>query len=65
MWNLNNRNENLEKVWKIKLNLNAKDLRRSELLEKYTVKILFGWNYHKVDYSLICDVWTLGVLLEV
>ena len=50
---------------KIKLNLNVKNFRRSELLEKYIVKILFGWNYYKVDYSLICDVWFLDALLEV
>ena len=29
-------------MWKIKLNLNIKKFKRSELLEKYIVKILFG-----------------------
>ena len=28
-------------MWKIKLNLNIKKFKRSELLEKYIVKILF------------------------
>jgi len=32
--------EELDKVWKVKLNPNAEDF-RSELLEKYTIKILF------------------------
>ena len=22
-------------------------------------------NYHKMNYLLICDIWTLGILLEV
>ena len=33
--------EGLDKVWKVKLNLNMKEFRRSELLMKYTVRILF------------------------
>jgi len=37
----------LEKVWKIKLNPNAENFRRSELPEKYTAKILFVWNDKK------------------
>ena len=35
------KNENLEKLWKVKLNLNMEELRRSELLERYIAKILF------------------------
>ena len=35
------KNESLEKVQKIKLNLNTKEVRRSKLLEKYMTKILF------------------------
>jgi len=34
--------EGLEKVWKVKLNLNIGKFRRSKLLEKYIVRILFG-----------------------
>ena len=29
-------------MWKVKLNPKAEKLRRSELLGKYTVKLLFG-----------------------
>jgi len=36
-------------MWKIKLNPNMEEFRRSELLEKYTVKILFGWNNKKFE----------------
>ena len=36
-----------EKEKKRALNLEAKMFRKSELLEKYTVKILFGWNNKK------------------
>ena len=35
------RNENLEKLWKVKLNLNVEKFKRSKLLEKYISKILF------------------------
>ena len=31
-------------MWKVKLNLNAKELRKSGLLVKYIIKILFGWD---------------------
>ena len=34
-------------MWKVKLNLWAEKLRRSELLEKYTVKLLFGQDNKK------------------
>jgi len=33
--------EGLDKVWKVKLNLNMEEFRRSELLVKYTMRILF------------------------
>jgi len=36
-------------MWKIKLNPNVEELRRSELLGKYIVKILFGWNNRKLE----------------
>jgi len=36
-----------EKEKKRALNPEAEVFRRSELLEKYTVKILFGWNNEK------------------
>ena len=36
--------ERLDKVWKVKLNLNIKEFRRSELLVKYNVRILFRWD---------------------
>ena len=36
------RQEEVEERWKIKLNPKANEFRKSELPEKYTVKILFG-----------------------
>ena len=36
-------------MWKIKLNPNVEEFRRSELLGKYTAKILFGWNDKKFE----------------
>ena len=41
--------EGIDKMWKIKLNPNVEKYRRSELLEKYIVKILFGWNNKKFE----------------
>ena len=35
------RKKNLEKVWRVKLNLKTGKFRRSELVEKYTVKLLY------------------------
>ena len=43
------RQEGIEERWKIKLNLNAEEFRRSELLVKYTVKILFKWDDRKFE----------------
>ena len=41
--------EGIEKRQKIKLNPNAEEFRRSELLEKYTVKLLFGWDNKRFE----------------
>jgi len=41
------RQKGIEKKWKVKLNLNIEELRRSELLGKYIAKILFEWNNRK------------------
>jgi len=34
--------EGLDKVWKVKLNQNIEEFKRSKLPEKYTTRILFG-----------------------
>ena len=31
-------------MWKVKLNLNIKNFKKSKLLVKYIAKILFGWD---------------------
>jgi len=36
------RQEGIKERWKVKLNPEAEEFRRSKLPEKYTVKILFG-----------------------
>jgi len=41
--------EGIDKMWKIKLNPNVEKYRRSKLLEKYMVKILFGWDNKKFE----------------
>ena len=41
--------EGIEERQKIKLNPNAEEFRRSELLEKYTVKLLFGWDNKRFE----------------
>ena len=38
-----------EEIWRIKLNLEAKELKREELLEKYIVKLLYGWDDKKFE----------------
>ena len=38
-----------EKQRAVKLNSEVEEFKRSELLEKYTVKILFRWNDNKFD----------------
>jgi len=35
-------------MWKVKLNSNIEEFRRSELLGKYITEILFGWNNRKL-----------------
>jgi len=37
------------KMWKIKLNSNVEEFRRSELPKKYIAKILFGWDDKKFE----------------
>ena len=41
------RQEGIEKRWKVKLNPEVNKFKRSELLEKYTAKLLFRWNNKK------------------
>ena len=41
--------EEIEKIWKIKLNPNVEEFKRSKLLERYTVKLLFGWDDKKFE----------------
>ena len=41
------RQEGIEKRWKVKLNPEVDKFKRSELLEKYTAKLLFRWNNKK------------------
>jgi len=39
----------MKKEKKTKLNLKAEEFRRGELLERYTVKLLYGWDDKKFD----------------
>jgi len=41
--------EEINKRWKIKLNPNVEEYRRSELPGKYIVKVLFGWDDKKFE----------------
>ena len=41
--------EGIDKMWKLKLNPNVKEFRRSKLLEKYIVKILFRQDDKKFE----------------
>jgi len=41
------RQKEIKERWKMKLNPRIDEFQRSELLEKYTVKLLFGWNDKK------------------
>ena len=43
------RQEGIKERWKVKLNPKANEFRRSKLLGKYTVKILFEWNNRKFE----------------
>ena len=40
--------KDLENMWKVKLNPNIEEFRRSELLGKYIAEILFGWYNRKL-----------------
>ena len=39
----------IDKKWKIKLNIKAGEFRKSELPGKYTVKLLFVWDNKKFE----------------
>ena len=39
----------MKKIQKVKLNQNMEEFKKSELPEKYIVKILFGWNNRKFE----------------
>jgi len=39
----------MKKGKEMKLNLKAEEFRRGELLERYTVKLLYGWDDKKFD----------------
>ena len=41
--------EEINKKWKVKLNINEEEFRKSELPEKYIVKVLFRWNDEKFE----------------
>ena len=41
--------EELRRVRKVKLNPRTEEVRRSELLKRYTAKLLFGWDDRKLE----------------
>ena len=43
------RAERIDKRQKVKLNPEAEELRREELLERYMAKLLYGWDDKKFD----------------
>jgi len=43
------RQEGVEQRWKVKLNPKVEEFKRSELLEKYTAKLLFRWDNRKFE----------------
>jgi len=43
------RQEGVGKRWKVKLNSEADEFKRSKLLEKYIAKILFRWDNRKFE----------------
>ena len=47
------RQEGIEERQKVKLNLEADEFKKSELLGKYTVKILFGQDNRKFKYEYL------------
>jgi len=48
----------------MKLNLNVEEFRRSELLEKYTAKILFGWDNRKFKNKYLKKLEKLSKIEE-
>ena len=45
--------EEVEQKWKVKLNPEAEEFRRSELLGRYTAKLLYGWDNKKFEDKYI------------
>ena len=43
------RQEGIEERWKVKLNPRTDKFKKSELPEKYTAKLLFGWDNRKFE----------------
>ena len=43
------RQEGVEQRWKMKLNSRADEFKRMELLGKYIVKLLYGWDDKKFE----------------
>ena len=43
------RAEGVDKRQKVKLNLEAEEFRKGELLEKYMAKLLYGWDDKKFE----------------
>jgi len=41
------RQKGIEQIWRVKLNPRVNKFRKSELLEKYMAKLLFGWDDKK------------------
>jgi len=41
------RQKGIEQMWRVKLNPRVNKFRKSELLEKYMAKLLFGWDDKK------------------
>jgi len=48
----------------MKLNLNVEEFRRSELLGKYTAKILFGWDNRKFKNKYLKKLEKLSKIKE-
>ena len=43
------RQERIKEIWKVKLNSRVDEFKRSELSERYMVKLLFDWNNGKFE----------------
>jgi len=52
-------------VWKVKLNPNIEEFRRSELLGKYIAEILFEWNNRKLKDKYLKKVGEELIKMEV